>query len=155
MFKGWFIAIGMLLAIGFSGCEQKISTELQKVHWDRDMCERCKMVVSDRKHTVQVINPQTGRSYMYDDIGCTVLWFIEEKIEWADKAVIWITDAQSGEWINARTAFYDTMNITPMAYGIAAHKNRSDIKAGEEIIDFDEVKKRVIKIEENYNKKSY
>ncbi|MEA3373385.1 MAG: hypothetical protein U9Q62_06800 [Campylobacterota bacterium] len=155
MFKAWLVAVGMLLTIGFSGCEQKISTELHKVHWDRDMCERCKMVVSDRKHTVQVINPQNGRSYMYDDIGCTVLWFIEEKIEWADEAVIWITDTKTGEWINARTAFYDTMNITPMAYGISAHKDRSSIKEGEEIIDFDEVKKRVIKIEENYNKKSY
>lgn len=92
---------------------------------------------------------------MYDDIGCTVLWFKEEQINWADQAVIWITDVKTGEWIDARTAYYDTMNITPMAYGIAAHKEKSSIKEGEEILRYDEVIKRVIEIEERNNQKRY
>jgi len=154
VFKKFAVLAAILMAaLFFGGCEQKISTELQKVHWDRDMCARCKMVVSDRKHAVQVINPQNGRVYMFDDIGCTVLWLQEEQIEWADKAVIWITDVKTGEWIDARTAYYDTMNITPMAYGIAAHKDKSTIKEGEEILRYDEVIKRVVKIEERNNKR--
>ncbi len=137
-----FIAFTILL--GLSGCEREISTELQRVHWDRDMCERCKMVVSDRTHTVQVINPQDGHSYMFDDLGCMVLWFHNEGIPWASDAVIWITDAASGEWIDARNAFYDSGNITPMAYGFAAHEKRSDIESGKKVLTFAEVSQAII-----------
>ncbi|MEA3492346.1 MAG: hypothetical protein U9R27_10645 [Campylobacterota bacterium] len=152
-FKSLFLATVLLLV--FSGCEQRSPTEMRRVHWDRDMCERCKMVVSDRHHAVQVINIATGRSYMYDDIGCVLLWFDDEKIDWAGDAKIWITDVATGEWIDARTALYDTHNITPMAYGFAAHENNSTIKAGEEIIDFTEVTKRIFEIEANKNRKAY
>jgi nitrous oxide reductase accessory protein NosL len=110
------------------------------------MCARCVMVVSDRHNTTQVINPKNGKTYMFDDIGCMVLWFDEENINWEKDAIIWITDVNSGEWIDARKAFYDTQNITPMAYGFSAHKTKDTIKKSEEIINFDEVVKRVIKI---------
>jgi len=152
-FKLLFLATVLLL--GFAGCEKKDPTEMRGVHWDRDMCERCKMVVSDRHHAVQVINTVNGRSYMYDDIGCVVLWFDDEKIDWAPKAKIWITDIKTGKWIDARTALYDTHNITPMAYGFGAHENNSTIKVGEEIINFEEVSKRIFEIEENKNRKAY
>ena len=130
----------------FSGCEEKPKNGIAKVHWDRDMCARCVMVVSDRKNTTQVKDPQTGKKYMFDDIGCTILWFKDENITWKDKAIIWITDVNTGQWIDARTAFYDTENITPMAYGFSAHKTKNTIKKDQEIIDFEEVSKRVIKI---------
>jgi len=138
----------VFLVLTFSACEKKSSTAVQEVHWDRDMCARCVMVVSDRHNTTQVINPDTGKKYMFDDIGCMVLWFKDNNIEWKDKAVIWITDVITGEWIDARKAFYDTENVTPMAYGFCAHKSKDTIKKGQEIIDFDEVVKRVIKIGE-------
>lgn len=153
--KGLFFSL--LLLFGFNGCEKKeISTALHEVHWDRDMCERCKMVTSDRHHTVQVINPQNGRSYMFDDIGCTLLWFEDEKIAWKDKAKIWITDVSTGKWIDAKTAFYDIHNITPMAYGFAAHEKEQSINAGEEIVYYNDLFKRVLEIEKkNNNRKAY
>jgi len=110
-FSFWLLLVVLFL----SGCEKKITTELHGVHWDRDMCARCAMVVSDRKHTVQAINPKDGRSYMFDDIGCTVLWFHDEKIEWNKKAILWITDAKSGEWIDAKKAYY-TSEMSSMQY---------------------------------------
>jgi nitrous oxide reductase accessory protein NosL len=134
------------LFISITGCQEKSKTALDEVHWDRDMCARCVMVVSDRKNTTQVKNPDTGKSYMFDDIGCMVLWFRDHKKPWQDRAKIWITDVKSGEWIDARVAFYDTENITPMAYGFSAHKKREDIAKGQEIIDFNEVNRRVLKI---------
>jgi len=129
-----------------TGCQEKSKTDVVKIHWDRDMCARCVMVVSDRRNTVQLRNPTTGQKYIFDDIGCTILWFKDENITWRDKAVIWITDIDTGEWIDAKTAFYDTNNITPMAYGFSAHKTKSSIKKDEDIISFEEVVKRVIKI---------
>ena len=144
----------LLLVAGFSGCEKKqITTDLHEVHWDRDMCERCKMVTSDRQHSVQVIDPKTGKSYMFDDIGCTLLWFNEEKITWKDKAKVWITDTQTGTWIDARDAFYDAGNVTPMAYGFSAHMKQEDIKEGREVILYDALSARVKEVEEKNNKR--
>ena len=137
--KTFFFAF--LLLIGFNGCEKKqITTELQEVHWDRDMCERCKMVTSDRHHAVQVINPKTGKAYMFDDIGCAVLWFDEEKIAWKDQAKVWMTDVDTGTWIDARDAFYDADNVTPMAYGYAAHAKKENIKEGKTIVKYNDLR---------------
>ena len=92
------------------------------------------------------LNPHTGRRYFFDDIGCVVLWFKENKIAWSEEAVIWVNDAKTGEWIDARKAFYDTENITPMAYGFGAHVRKEEIKEGQEIVDFTELTGRVIQI---------
>jgi hypothetical protein len=92
---------------------------------------------------------------MFDDIGCMVLWFHDEQIAWADKAKIWITDTQTGKWINARMAYYDTENITPMAYGFAAHDGNGTTKEHSKMINFKEVSKRIFKIEANKNRKTY
>ena len=138
--------IPLIIIVLFAACEKKISTEISDVHWDRDMCDRCKMVVSDRNHAAQVVNPQNGRAYKFDDIGCVILWFKEDNIKWKDNAKIWITDLDTSKWIDARTAFYDTLNITPMAYGFAAHEKKESIKAGLEVIDFKEMSKRVLDI---------
>jgi len=142
--KQLFVLLLLSLSLLQTGCDKKsISTQPSEVHWDRDMCARCAMVVSDRENTTQVINPANGKVYMFDDIGCMILWFDDEKIPWKDKAVIWITDAKTGKWIDARKAFYDTENITPMAYGFSAHKTKDSIAKNQEIIDYNEVVKRV------------
>ncbi|WP_457747515.1 hypothetical protein [Sulfurimonas sp.] len=139
----FFTLATLLFSLSFVGCENRVDTKVSEVHWDRDMCARCAMVVSDRHNTVEVKNPDNGKTYMFDDIGCMILWFDEEAPSWKDRAVIWITDANTGQWIDARKAFYDTQNITPMAYGFSAHKSKQDIKQNQEIIDFNEVVKRV------------
>ncbi len=136
----------IFIIISLSSCEKKISTNPKEIHWDRDMCSRCAMVISDRNHAVQVINPADGKIYVFDDIGCTILWFKEQDIKWEEKAVIWITDIKTSKWIDAKKAFYDTMNLTPMAYGFGAHETKENIQEGLEIIDYNIVKERVLKI---------
>jgi len=136
-----FTLIPILLA-----CQKKISHEHREMHWDRDKCDRCKMVISARNHAVQVINEKDGKAYKFDDIGCAILWFKEESIEWKDKAKIWITDIKTSKWIDAKTAFYSTLNVTPMAYGFGANEKKEYIQAGLEIIDFNEMSNRVLKI---------
>ncbi len=135
---------GLLLVSFMGGCEKRSNSDLSKVHWDRDMCARCVMVVSDRVNAVQVKHPETGKSYMFDDIGCMVLWFKEENIQWQDSAIIWITDNKTGEWIDARKAHYHTSKITPMAYGFGAHKTKESIQECKDIVDYNEVVKRVL-----------
>jgi len=144
--------VKLLLIMGLAffsltGCNaKKNSNEVKEVHWDRDMCERCKMVVSDRHHAVQIINPQTHQAQMFDDLGCAVLWFKEEKIAWEKQAIIWITDARSGKWIDAKKAYYDTGNITPMAFGFAPHAKKEDIEKGKEVLSFAQVSDKIIEI---------
>jgi nitrous oxide reductase accessory protein NosL len=140
------IITSLFLILSFNACEKKVSTDVHEIHWDRDMCARCVMVVSDRNQTVQAINPKNGKVHVFDDIGCLILWFKDENIKWENEAIIWINDIKTSKWINARTAFYDTMNITPMAYGFGAHESKDTIQAGLEIVDYEEVKKRVLKI---------
>jgi len=42
-----------------------------------------------------------------------------------------------------------------MAYGIAAHETNQTIKAGEEIIDFEQMRGRIREIEAKQNRKAY
>ena len=152
MKKFSFLFFISLLLFGFSGCEKKPIGEVTKMHWDRDMCERCKMAISERKFAVQLINPQTGKNYKFDDIGCAILWIKEEKIPWGNQAIIWITDAKTGEWIDARKAHYINNAITPMAYGFAAYSNRTLHKESN-VFDYTYVMKKIVEIEKENSRK--
>lgn len=137
----------MLLAFSQTGCEERSTSDVAEVHWDRDMCARCVMVVSDRKNSVQVRDLQ-GKTYMFDDIGCMVLWFNKNKIPWKDKATIWVNDVDTGKWINARTAIYNSGNTTPMAFGFSAHATKESLKKEDEILTFEEISKHILKRKE-------
>lgn len=131
----------------FAGCQDKSAEEgMKKVHWDRDICERCKMIISERKFAVQVQNPHTQQTYMFDDLGCAVVWFKEENLDWFKEAKIWINDAVSGQWLNAKEAIYIPDTLTPMGYGLSAYskktivensKNLTFEQAVEKILDID------------------
>ncbi len=147
------LLLAITLAAGLGGCSKKsYDNQAAKMHWDRDMCERCKMAVSERKYAVQVIDPQTHKVYKFDDIGCAVLWFDEEHIPWKDQAKIWITDAKIGEWIDARTAKYTDDSITPMAYGFAAF-SEATFPQGHKVRDYGYVVKKIFEIEKLNNER--
>jgi copper chaperone NosL len=135
--------LSMLIIFSFLGCDKKVETGPAKINWDRDMCDRCVMVLSDRKNSVQLKDKTINKVYKFDDIGCMVLWFDEEKIAFKDIAEIWITDALTGEWINAREAFYTAQNVTPMAFGFSAYKLKESAKTGEEILTYEDVLKKI------------
>jgi len=130
----------------FIGCEKKEIGQVEKIHWDRDMCERCKMAISERKFAFEIINSQSGKVYKFDDIGCGVLWLEEEEIPWEKNAMMWVTDASTGEWINARSAYYTDDSITPMAYGFAAYSNKTKPK-NKNLHNFEYVRKMIFEIE--------
>ena len=136
----------LLPFFAFTGCEKKPVGAVEQMHWDRDMCERCKMAISERKFAVQIIDPQSGKSYKFDDIGCAVLWMDEEKILWREKAIIWITDAKNGRWIDARKAKYTEDAITPMAFGFAAYTEET-LPQGKKVYDFDMIVPKIEEIE--------
>jgi len=139
----------VLMTLSMVGCEKKQTGVAQQMHWDRDMCTRCQMAISERKFAVQIIDPQSNKVYKFDDLGCAVLWLDEEKIPWKEKAIIWITDAKTGEWMNARKAKYVDGAMTPMAYGFAAYSEKT-LPKGAISIDYPHVVKNIEKREQSH-----
>ena len=112
-----------LLLLVITGCSGEPSSGPVEVKWDRNQCERCRMVVSDRKYAAQARQPLSeGRSkvFHFDDIGCAVIWLEEQEWRNDSRAELWVTDFHTGKWIDARSASYIPGQITPMGYGLGA-----------------------------------
>lgn len=122
---------GVLLPLGASllpglllgACSHEPDTGPVAVHWDRDTCHRCRMVLSDHNHAAEVRGAPAGQptvAYKFDDIGCAVVWL--EQQPWKDdpRTEIWVADRSSGAWLDARGATYVTGDLTPMGYGLGA-----------------------------------
>ncbi|MFK5984125.1 MAG: nitrous oxide reductase accessory protein NosL [Pseudomonadota bacterium] len=115
----------LFIFVLLSGCGDKQAGPVD-VKWDRDACDRCQMMLSDRKFSAQVrVFPKNKRSkvFRFDDVGCASLWLAAKQQQtWQadEKTEIWVTDVNSGKWINAKTAWYIKEQITPMNYGLGA-----------------------------------
>ncbi|MGE5155027.1 MAG: nitrous oxide reductase accessory protein NosL [Bdellovibrio bacteriovorus] len=136
------------LALFIAGCGDP-GTGPVDVKWDRIACERCRMVLSDRHHSAQVrIRESDGRSkaLLFDDLGCALIW-LEDKPAKADPATeIWVTDWRTGDWIDARTAFYVPGQITPMEYGLGAQPD-----AAPGTLTFAQAREHILEVERKYN----
>ena len=111
-FKKSYLLIFLVLV----GCSDGTGTV--EVKWDRDSCERCRMVISDRHFAVQVRGGPRNKIYLFDDIGCAVHWLNDQ--EWGKGSKIWVADYRSGQWLDAYTAHYVVGQITPMNFGLGA-----------------------------------
>ncbi len=123
----------LLALLLLAGCDSTPKTGPEKVRWDRVLCVRCLMAVSDHSFSAQVRGGPVGRKpkvYFYDDIGCAVLWLDKqdwwEGGSWIDdeKTEIWVTDWNDQSWIDARQAFYVRGHITPMDFQLGAQKQK-------------------------------
>lgn len=133
-----------------AACSGDPGTGPVEVRWDRDVCARCNMVLSDRRHAAQVRHTPTdgGRSqlYRFDDIGCAVLWLAQQP--WRDQpgVEIWVTDHRDGRWLDARQAHYVTGQLTPMQYGLGAQT-----QAGPDTLDFGAAREHIARVENEFN----
>lgn len=135
----------ILIALLFIGCDDKSSSStVPTMHWDRDMCDRCVMVISDRKNSIQLRGKTKKQEHRFDDIGCMVIWIKESNIN-LDKLDIWVNDVQSGEWIDAKNAFYTSGNQTPMDYGFSAYKSKQNLPLDKDILSFKDVYEQIKK----------
>ncbi len=146
LFLPFFLAATFLL----SGCGGPPQAGAVEVKWDRDACERCRMVLSDRHHSAQVrFQPSGGKRskvIKFDDIGCAVVWLQDKS--WKDEATtqIWVTDHRNGGWIDALSAVYVKGQTTPMEYGLGAQPE--PVGGG---LSFTEATKHILYIEEKFN----
>jgi len=143
------LIITAVLVVLLVGCSDEPATGPTEVKWDRDACERCRMVLSDRKHSAQVrwlSEGKRSRVLKFDDIGCAALWLEDKPWKSAATTEIWVTDYRDGKWIDARTATYVKGHITPMEYGLGAQSD--PIADG---MDFDQVVEHIQQVEERFN----
>lgn len=129
--RTWLVLF--LLPMILLGCNEP-ETGPVKIHFDRDMCERCRMIISDRGYAAQVRGGPGHKAYKFDDIGGAAIWLNEKP--WANdpKTEIWVMDHSNGkDWIEARSAHFVPGLLSPMAYGFGAYKepkeNSMDFKS--------------------------
>jgi nitrous oxide reductase accessory protein NosL len=147
----WLATAVVLALAGFAGCSGDSGTGPGAVTWDRDICERCRMVLSDRRFAAQVRVPaeQEGKRsklYRFDDVGCAVLWLDEQPFKDRPGVEMWVTDHQSGEWIDARTAHYARVKNTPMEYGLGAQRAPAD-----GALDFEAAVLHIFEVEKRFS----
>ena len=134
--------------LGLSGCSGDPGTGPAEIKWDRDACERCRMVLSDRHYSAQVrVFPEGKRSkvFDFDDIGCATLWLEEQPWKDDPRTEIWVTDHRTGQWIDARSATYVKEKITPMEYGLGAQSEPAP-----DGLDFEQAKRHIVHVEERF-----
>ncbi len=96
---------------------------------------QCAMVVESKIYSTQVA-ARDGRTWVFDDIGCMVLWLEKQKFESPPK--LWVHTIDSDEWIEADKAYYHLGEHTPMHHGFGAYKEKK-----EGYLSYDEVKEMV------------
>ena len=79
---------------------------------------QCAMTIDRIDQAAQAVDPQ-GRTWFFDDVGCLALWLDTRAAP--DEMVLWVQDADTGEWLDARVAWYSRDAETVMNYGFAPH----------------------------------
>ncbi|MCW8932265.1 MAG: nitrous oxide reductase accessory protein NosL [Gammaproteobacteria bacterium] len=154
MIKAFFNTRGKLFAVLLSGlilsaCGNDKQTGAAEVKWDRDACERCQMMLSERNFSAQVrVFPEGKRSrvYKFDDMGCAVLWLEKQTYHSDPKTEIWVNNYKTNEWINAKQSWFIKGQTTPMNYGLGAQPEKID-----GALDFEQAVKHINEIEKKYN----
>ena len=140
------LALPMLLLL--TGCSNDPGTGPAEIKWDRDTCNRCRMVVSDPHFAAQIRHlPEGGRSRVetFDDIGCAMLWLDQQVFKDEPTTEIWVADYRTGEWMDARSATYVSQNTTPMEYGLGAQHGSGGMS-------FEQAKAHVYDVEKRFNR---
>lgn len=95
--------------------------------WDRDVCLRCGMAISDKRFPAQIRGGPKKTAFKFDDIGCAATWYDEKlkehpwMLEPATK--FWVADyaSKSLKWLDARSAHYLSGKTSPMGYNFGAY----------------------------------
>ncbi len=103
--------VGLLGLLALDACA-KIEGPTDPV-WGKEPCAHCKMLVSDQRYAAQAAESQDR--FYFDDIGCLVSW-----MKTRQASHLWVRDASSARWLDAKTARYHDGASTPMDFGFEA-----------------------------------
>ncbi len=126
MFRRLSIFFILLTGLSLSAC-QKQTTGPEPIKYGRDMCEICRMIISDPMYAAEVRGGPKRKLYKFDDLGDAIHWL--ETRSWKDEpeTEIWVMNSETAkDWLDAKKAYYVAGALTPMDYGIAAIKDNRD-----------------------------
>lgn len=108
-----------LVAVG--ACSDDPPTGPVEIHYGRDTCDFCGMIISDPRFASQIRGGPGHKAYKFDDIGDALLFL--DRQPWKDEADVefWVMDVDRGKtWLDARKAHYLGGLQSPMAHGFGA-----------------------------------
>ncbi len=140
--------LAVLAILLLTSCSNETDTGPVEVRWDRDVCERCAMAVSDRNFAAQIRGGDAGQKqalHKFDDLGCAIIWLDQQT--WKDEPAveIWVNDFNSNDWIDATTASYLRGQRSPMNYGLAAQQSKAP-----DALNFTEARAHIYAVEKKH-----
>jgi len=143
-----FLGVAALATL-LPACSRRSESGPEAVAYDRDACERCRMLISDPRFAAEVRLPGEGRVHKFDDLGDALAWLAERPPRVTPPGrkdagtEIWVRDADQDRWLDATRASYSRGAKTPMNFGFAAHEKPAPGR-----LDFDQVRAEVGRIAE-------
>jgi hypothetical protein len=115
------------LAAGMAACNKgNWQPGMAEIRWGRSTCQRCNMVISDRRFAAELSGGPDLTVFMFDDIGCLLFWLRDKanQYPWMSDAAtrLWVADSESRDemlWLDPRQAQY-VAKTSPMAYNFGA-----------------------------------
>ena len=129
-----------------TACGKEQTTGSVDIRWDREICARCAMAISDHAFAAEVRGGRKGKKakvYKFDDIGCAVIWLDQQNWKDDPKTEIWVKQKSGNKWLDARKAWYSDVKNSPMDYGLAAQAEKTP-----NALNFEQAKKHIYEVEQ-------
>ncbi|MCV6548211.1 MAG: hypothetical protein OIF56_13185 [Cohaesibacter sp.] len=124
MIRSIFMGLTIILAVSLSAC-QKQTTGPEPIKYGRDMCEICRMIISDPMYATEIRGGPKRKLYKFDDIGDAIHWLETRSWKENPETEIWVMNSETAkDWLDATKAYFVAGALTPMDYGIAAIKEK-------------------------------
>jgi hypothetical protein len=116
------------LALALAACGKSGWPDgMAEIKWDREVCPRCSMVISDRRFAAELRGGPKDMVVKFDDIGCLTFW-IRDNLKnhpWLaePETRMWVADVTSKgkevTWLDPRKVQFIT-RTSPMGYNFGA-----------------------------------
>ena len=97
----------------------------------------CGMIIDSLEYASQVV-ASDGKTWFFHDHGGMANWLNNK--DFKNSVKIFVMTKDTNRYIDGKTAFYSTNEITPMRYGFGTYENNQD-----GIIDFEEMSLRILR----------
>ena len=123
----------LLLILLAVSCSNDNGSGPVDITYGEDICERCKMIISEERYSSQLIL-ENGKFLNFDDIGGMIIYVSENNIS-PQISKIYVKDFNTMDWLDSENAvFVEAKKIkTPMGFGIIAFSDMD--KANQFILD--------------------
>lgn len=115
------VAMALLLA----ACALVPADRPQPIAYGEAGCDFCHMTIESDRQAAQLV-PVTGTPRSFDEAGC-LMHYVAMTGDTPAPAGLWVHDETSGEWMDARAAFFvvPSRPVPGMMYGILAYRDRA------------------------------